>query len=117
MLSASTLAPWEPKDAADPGTYLLSTWTQESVQKVAAFRERYWQLVNEKKADAARKFIVKGDAEDPHIKGRQLWDLWVKETKRKIKFINEYGEIMKEAEIKLEEFLAQTNETAVSVML
>lgn len=103
-------------DAEHPGTYLMPTWSQEAVKKVAAFRERYWQLVNDKKADAARKFIVKGDTEDPHTSGRLLWDRWVKETKKKIKFINEYGVIMKEADIRLEEYLAETNDTAVSVV-
>lgn len=114
-LSSSTLAPWQALDPENPGTYIVSTWDQDSVQKVAAFRERYVQLCQSKQADKARKFLGKPLAEDgdTHLRGRALWDIWVKTTKQKVKFIDEYSAILLEAGVDLAAYLADTNDNSV----
>ena len=115
-LSGSTLAPWQASDAANEGKYLIETWNADAVQKVAAFRERYWQLSQNRQAYVARAFLsraVDGD-EDVHIRGRALWAEWVKETKKKVKFTNEYGIILEEGGVCLAEYLARHNSRTVS---
>ena len=115
-LTGSKLAPWQPGDAAVPGTYLIEEWNEDAVRKVAAFRERFWQLVGEKQVQLARMFVTKpirGD-QDVHTRGRVLWAKWVKQTMKQVKFVDQYNKILKEAGVDLGVPLRERGVKAVS---